>query len=213
MGCLPFCCCLQNFRPKVYAFIALGLDIAKIVLSICSFFLIEFSIVFAGAFINIPEFFPTVANLILMIVLIIFLTNRTAYNENNSCCKCMCITSFILSGIILLWKIIFFALFIYYYNKAEEWIKEEGINGASTSDWLKLIIPYILYFIIEIVHIIAVIYLYKLLDLKSSVCYRDFINKSQNAPISVTVTNAPIMQTSPIFQNQLPPQEQQNVKN
>ena len=118
MGCLPFCCCLQNFRPKLYAFIALGLDIAKIVLSICGFFLIQFSVVFAGAFINIFEFFPTVANLILMIVLIIFLTNGTAYSENNSCCKCMCITSFILSGIILLWKIfvafLFFAKMIKY---------------------------------------------------------------------------------------------------
>ena len=213
MGCLPFCCCLQNFGPKVYAFIALGLDIAKIVLAICGFFLIEFSIVFGGLFINILEFFPTVGNLILMIVLYIFLSNGTAYNGNNSCCKCMCIASFILSGIILILKIIFFAISIYYYNKVEEWIKEEGVPGASTSDWLKLLIPYILYFIIEIVHIIAVIYLYQLLDLKSSVCYRDFINKSQNVPVSVTVTNAPIMQTSPIFQNQLPPQEQQNVKN
>ena len=209
MGCLPFCCCLQNFGPKVYAYIALACDIAKIVLTICSFFLLEFSIIFAGPFLSIFDFFPTIANIILMIVIIIKISNGSAFAQDNSCCICMCIASLIICGIIFVMRIIFFIEFIVAYNTIDKWIeKETKAGGASTSDWMKLIVPYILLFIIEIIHILAVIYLYRLLKIKSNVCYRDYLYNGPNVPNSpttVTVSNDPMIKNPPIIPNQLPP--------
>lgn len=213
MGCIPFCCCFKNIEPRMFAYIALGCDIAKLILAITGIFLIEFSIVLGGAFLNIFDFFPTVANLILMVVLVVTINSGSAFDSNNSCCRCICITSLVLSIIMIIMKIIFFAVFIHFYNKVDKWIRKEGIDGASTSDWLKLIFPFTLYFTIEIMHIICAIYIYKLLYLKSKVCYKDYVNKSPTAPVSVTVSNTPIIQNSPIFQKQSTPSGQQNVIN
>ena len=60
MGCLPFCCLFKNISPIIYAFIAIGCDTAKIILTIINFFIIEFSILLAGVFLNVFEFFPQI---------------------------------------------------------------------------------------------------------------------------------------------------------
>jgi len=210
MKCLPFCCCLQNFGPKIYAYITLACESAKIVLTICSFFLLEFSIILAGAFMSIFGFFPTIAIIILMIVIIIKISNGSAFSQDNSCCKCMCVACLIISAILLVLRIIFFIAFIVAYNKIDNWIEKDIKLKATTSDWMKLIIPYIFFFIIDIIQILAVIYLYRLLDIKSNVCYRDYLNTGlnipniTNSPISVTVSNDPMIKDPQIIPNQLP---------
>ena len=210
MGCLPFCCILQNIGPKVYSFIAIGCEIVKIIFTIMSFFLLEFSIILAGAFMSIFGFFPTIANIILMIVTIVMISNDSAFEENNSCCKCMCIASLIICGIIFILRIIFFILFVAAYNNANNWVEENIKIKASGSDWAKLIIPYIFFFIMDIVQILSLIYLYRLLKMKSSVCYRDYLVKGPRPPITVTVSNDPMIKTPQIFPNQLPQPGYQN---
>ena len=138
-----------------------------------------------------------------MIANIIMMQNGTAFNQNNSCCICICIASLIISGIIFVLRLIFFIEFIIAYNKVNNWIKKDLKLKASASDWAKLIIPYILFFILDILHILSTIYLYRLLKIKSSVCYRDYISNA--TPVNVTIANDPIMKTPQIFPNQLPP--------
>ena len=210
MGCLPFCCILQNIGPKVYAFIAIGCEVVKIIFTILSFFFLEFSILLAGAFMSIFGFFPTIGNIILMIVLIIMISNNSAFAENNSCCKCMCIASIIICCLIFILRVIFFIIFIAAYNNSTKWIEEGKKLKASGSDWAKLVIPYVFFFIMDICQILSLIYLYRLLNMKSSVCYRDYLDKGQISPITVTVSNDPMMKTPQIFPNQLPPPGYQN---
>ena len=228
MGCLPFCCFFQNIGPKVFAFIAIGCDVAKIVLTIASFFLLEFSILLLGVFMSIFEFFPTIANIILMSIIIVYISNGSAFDKNNSCCICMCIVSLILCAVLFVLRFIFFIDYIVEYNKAQNWMEENIKMKASGSDWAKLIIPYIFLFILDIAHILSVIYLYKLLKIKSNECYRDYIDKGPNEPANITIANttninnvsgnpmtnipqvSPNQLQSPGYPNQLPPPGNQN---
>ena len=214
MGCIPFCCCLKNFSPKVFAFITLGCEGLKIILSILSIVFIPFGVVLGGIILNALEFFPSLAYLIQIILITVFIFNGSAFDKKNSCCKVMCIVIFVISSIRILLKIISFILLIYSYTLVDEWLEEKRISGPTTKDWLGFLVPYILYLIIEVTEFLSMIYIYKLLKLKSNVSYLEYLKNGQNVEqVSVTVTNAQISQTPPILPNQSTPSSQQKVLN
>jgi cytochrome b subunit of formate dehydrogenase len=149
-----------------------------------------------------------------MILITIYIIKGTAFGEQNSCCKVMCIVLFVLSGIRLFLKIISFILLIIAFTLVDRWIKESRSKGPSAGNWMAFLIPYIIFLIIEVLQLLCVIYIYKLLKLKSNTSYSEYLKNGQSVEqVSVTVTNAQISQTPPIFPNQNTPSSQQKVMN
>ena len=193
MGCIPFCLCTNKFNAKKYNLIALVINGIKFALTIISCFLIVRDVFVIGFFSNFFEIAFTIANLIFMGFTLYYIYKGSAFAKLNNTSKILCILTLVFSGIILFIRILGLILGIYAYNQVENWISEMGAPKASTSDWLKLIIPFILYIIFEIMHFLAVNYLYKLIKLKTNVSYEEYLKNGQVVE-QTSVTNTQINQ-------------------
>ena len=177
MGCIPFCCCCMNFTPKVFAYIALGCNIFKLIISFISLFAIIWAILLGATLLSFLEIIFTIINLIFVSVILCKLSNREAFGEFNSCAKCMCITAMVFSGIIIVFRIITLIIIIA--------VATEVGGGV----WAGFIITFLLFLAVEVIHFLAVNYLYKFLSLKEDCSYNDYIQKKPVDQISVTVNN------------------------
>lgn len=203
MGFINFCCYTKNFNAKQYCIIALVINGLKFALSIISLFLIDSSLFFFGFLSGFLETPMTIANIIFMIFVLIYINNGSAFDKNNKCSKILCMIEMVFSGIVLLIRFLGLIIGIILYAQSSRWIKNLGIGKARTSDWIKLILPYIIYLVIEVIHFLAVNYLYKLLSLKTNSNYNEY--EKNGVPVEqVSVTNAQITQNQPVLVTNMP---------
>lgn len=205
MGCIPFFLCTKKFNAKTYDFIALGCNVLKLSISIGSIFLIAFSILAIALFSSFFEFAFTITNLVHMAVIFCKLKSGEAYDKSNKCCRILCIVSMVFSGIIIFLRVLTLILGIVLYSQVDKWLEKEGVKGASTGDWIKLLIPLIIYVIVEVIHFLSVNYLYKLLKLKTDVNYEEYLKGGQTVEQN-SMTNVQITQNQPVLSTNLPNQ-------
>lgn len=205
MGCIPFFLCTKKFNAKTYDFIALGCNVLKLSISIGSIFLIAFSILAIAFFSSFFEFAFTITNLVHMAVIFCKLKSGEAYDKSNKCCRILCIVSMVFSGIIIFLRVLTLILGIVLYSKVDKWLEKEGVKGASTGDWIKLLIPLIIYIIVEVIHFLSVNYLYKLLKLRTDANYEDYLKGGQTVEQN-SMTNVQVVQNTPVLSTTLPNQ-------
>ena len=128
----------------------------------------------------------------------------------------------ILSGIIIALRllitilgIILYAREARKYNNAVKGLEKWGFEKISVGDWILFLVPTLIVTALEIIHFLAVNYLYRLIKIPTNLSYNDYITKGQSVEqVSVTVANAEINQNPPMFPynnpNQIPSTNQQN---
>lgn len=205
MGCIPFFLCTKKFNAKIYDYIALGCNVLKLSISIGSIFLIAFSILAVALFSSFFEFAFTITNLVHMAVILCKLKSGEAYDKSNKCCRILCIVSMVFSGIIIFLRILTLIIGIVLYSKVDKWLEKEGVRGASAGDWIKLLIPLIIYIIVEVIHFLSVNYLYKLLKLRTDGNYEDYLKGGQTVEQN-SMTNVQVVQNTPVLSTTLPNQ-------
>ena len=205
MGCIPFFLCTKKFNAKTYDFIALGCNVLKLSISIGSIFLIAFSILAIAFFSSFFEFAFTITNLVHMAVIFCKLKSGEAYDKSNKCCRILCIVSMVFSGIIIFLRVLTLIFGIVLYSKVDKWLEKEGVKGASAGDWIKLLIPLIIYIIVEVIHFLSVNYLYKLLKLRTDANYEDYLKGGQTVEQN-SMTNVQVVQNTPVLSTTLPNQ-------
>ena len=205
MGCIPFFLCTKKFNAKTYDFIALGCNVLKLSISIGSIFLIAFSILAIAFISSFFEFAFTITNLVHMAVILCKLKSGEAYDKSNKCCRILCIVSMVFSGIIIFLRILTLIIGIVLYSKVDKWLEKEGVRGASAGDWIKLLIPLIIYIIVEVIHFLSVNYLYKLLKLRTDANYEDYLKGGQTVEQN-SMTNVQVVQNTPVLSTTLPNQ-------
>lgn len=212
MGCIPFFLCTKKFNAKTYDFIALGCNVLKLSISIGSIFLIAFSILAIALFSSFFEFAFTITNLVHMAVIFCKLKSGEAYDKSNKCCRILCIVSMVFSGIIIFLRVLTLILGIVLYSQVDKWLEKEGVKGASTGDWIKLLIPLIIYVIVEVIHFLSVNYLYKLLKLRTDANYEDYLKGGQTVEQN-SMTNVQVVQNTPVLSTTLPNQTGDSYSN
>ena len=205
MGCIPFFLCTKKFNAKIYDYIALGCNVLKLSISIGSIFLIAFSILAVALFSSFFEFAFTITNLVHMAVILCKLKSGEAYDKSNKCCRILCIVSMVFSGIIIFLRVLTLIIGIVLYSKVDKWLEKEGVRGASAGDWIKLLIPLIIYIIVEVIHFLSVNYLYKLLKLRTDANYEDYLKGGQTVEQN-SMTNVQVVQNTPVLSTTLPNQ-------
>ena len=205
MGCIPFFLCTKKFNAKIYDYIALGCNVLKLSISIGSIFLIAFSILAIAFISSFFEFAFTITNLVHMAVILCKLKSGEAYDKSNKCCRILCIVSMVFSGIIIFLRILTLIIGIVLYSKVDKWLEKEGVRGASAGDWIKLLIPLIIYIIVEVIHFLSVNYLYKLLKLRTDANYEDYLKGGQTVEQN-SMTNVQVVQNTPVLSTTLPNQ-------
>ena len=131
---IPFCCCMKNIDAKKYAIIGIACNVIKLLLSILGIFLFfKLSVISGGLCLNIFELAFTVANLVILIILLIKISKGYAFNDFNKKGKVLCLVVLILSGIIIVIRLIFTILGIAFYaqkyslyNNALETLEKMG---------------------------------------------------------------------------------------
>ena len=179
MGCIPFCCCCANFTPRTFDIVALACNIIKVIISLISLFAILWAVLLAASLFSFLEIAFTITNLVHTSVILCHFCQNEAFGKYNKCDKTLCMVSLVFSGIIIALRLLTLILIIA--------IASETGGGF----WAGFIITFLLFLSIEVIHFIALNYLYKLLSLKADCSYNDYNNKigipvNQN---SVTVTN------------------------
>ena len=179
MGCIPFCCCCANFTPRTFDIIALACNIIKVIISLISLFAILWAVLLAASLFSFLEIAFTITNLVHTSVILCHFCQNEAFGKYNKCDKTLCMVSLVFSGIIIALRLLTLILIIA--------IASETGGGF----WAGFIITFLLFLSIEVIHFIALNYLYKLLSLKADCSYNDYNNKigipvNQN---SATVTN------------------------
>ena len=208
-GFIPFCCGMKKWNAKTFTIIGLSCNVLKLIFSFLGVFLfLNLSIIAGALSLNIFELIFTFANLIFLIIIIIKIGNGQIFTVSNKSGKILCIIALVFSGIIIVLRSLIFILGLVFYVK-------EDIIKISTSDWLLFIIPTLIVLAIEIIHFLAVNYLYKLIKLPTDLSYNDYIGKGQNVDqVSVTIANTQTNQNPPMFPynnpNQIPSTNQQN---
>ena len=205
MGCIPFFLCTKKFNAKIYDYIALGCNVLKLSISIGSIFLIAFSILAVALFSSFFEFAFTITNLVHMAIILCKLISGEAYGKSNKCCRILCIVSMVFSGIIIFLRVLTLIIGIVLYSKVDKWLEKEGVRGASAGDWIKLLIPLIIYIIVEVIHFLSVNYLYKLLKLRTDANYEDYLKGGQTVEQN-SMTNVQVVQNTPVLSTTLPNQ-------
>ena len=218
---------MKNIDAKKYAIIGIVCNGIKLLLSgFGMIFIFILSVFVGGAILNIFEIIFTIVNLTLLIILLIKISNGKVFNDFNKTGKVLCMVALILSGIIIVLRllvtilgIIFYAREARRYNNAvkdlEDWGYDFGFAKISTGDWIFFLVPTLLVTALEIIHFLAVNYLYRLIKIPTNLSYNDYITKGQSVnQVSVTVTNTQINQNPPMFPynnpNQIPSTNQQN---
>ena len=140
-----------------------------------------------------------------MAVIFCKLKSGEAYDKSNKCCRILCIVSMVFSGIIIFLRVLTLILGIVLYSQVDKWLEKEGVKGASTGDWLKLLIPLIIYVIVEVIHFLSVNYLYKLLKLRTDANYEDYLKGGQTVEQN-SMTNVQVIQNTPVLSTTLPNQ-------
>ena len=197
MGCIPFCCCCKRFKPIIFCYIALAVNVIKLLLSVVSFFLLQLGEFFFGYFYNGFEILFVIANLAFLSIIAFYLRKG---KEKFKCVKILCIISMIFSGLILLFHFLGLILGIIVYKRAKSYISRYGTYQPRirTSDWIAFIVPWIVYFSFEIVHFLAINYLYKLMSVKSFDSYEEYLKRGENVEqVSVTSTEINVNQNPP----------------
>ena len=220
---IPFCCCMKNIDAKKYAIIGIVCNGIKLLLSGFGIIFIFSLGVFAfGGFLNIFEIIFTIVNLTLLIILLIKISNGKVFNDFNKTGKVLCMVALILSGIIIALRllitilgIILYAREARKYNNAVKGLEKWGFEKISVGDWILFLVPTLIVTALEIIHFLAVNYLYRLIKIPTNLSYNDYITKGQSVEqVSVTVANAQINQNPPMFPynnpNQIPSTNQQN---
>lgn len=179
MGCFPFCCCFKNIDPKKFAGTTYFCNSLKLAISISSFFIIKFSIVKPVLFLNIAELALTVVNIALLTLITVYILNGKIFASYNKRGKILCILAHLFSGIIIMTRIATFILVILNYRDNKKWSKKENKKSASTMDWLLFLIPCGIYCLLEITHLLAVNYLFKLIKLHSNRSYSEYKKSGQ----------------------------------
>ena len=197
MGCIPFCCCCINYTPRTFDIIALGCNILKIIISFISLFAILWAILFAASFFSFLEIIFTIVNLVHTSVILCHLCNNETFGKYNKCDKILCIVSLVFSGIIIVLRLLTLIIII-------------ALVSEAGGFWAGFFITFLIFIAIEVIHFLALNYLYKLLSLKEDCSYNDYIKKG--SPVnqnSVTITNKennnPPMFPSNMQMNMSPP--------
>ena len=223
-GCIPFCCCMKNMSAKIFCYIGIGCNVIKLLLSILGTFLFIKRSVLGFAFIS--SFFEIsfyVVNIAQLIIITIFINNGTIVNEHKTFGLVVCIIALILSGIIIILRliiliggIILYAIEVRNYNKyIKPYISTNPYEHISIGSWLLLIIPTLIIIAIEVIHYLAVNYLYKLIKIPTISSYNEYLKSGESVEQgSVTIANTQINQNPQIFPynntNQIPGSNQQN---
>ena len=224
---IPFCCCMKNIDAKKYAIIGIACNVIKLLLSILGIFLFfKLSVISGGLILNSFELIFTVSNLVILIILLIKICGGQVFNGFNKKGNVLCLVVLILSGIIIVIRllltilgIVFYAREAHRYNNIIKDLEKYGYHSEgtkiSTLDWILFIIPTLIITALEIIHFLAVNYLYRLIKIPTNLSYNDYITKGQSVDqVSVTVTNTQINQNPPMFPynnpNQIPSTNQQN---
>lgn len=176
MCCLPFCCCIKNFSPKVLAIIALVCNIIKLIITSISLFALIWAIVASANALGIIELIFNLVHIINIIIILWKIANKNAFGISNKTVKVLCIVSMVLSGFLLLFGLITLIILI---ALASE------IKNASF--WGIFIVIYILILANEVIHFLAIYYLYRLLDLKADCSYSDYLKKGSPVGQNTTV--------------------------
>jgi hypothetical protein len=106
----------------------------------------------------------------------------------------------IFSGLILLFHFLGLILGIIVYKRAKSVLSGYGVYmpRIRTSDWILFIVPWIVYFSLEIVYFLAINYLYKLMSVKSFDSYEEYLKRGENVEqASVTSTEINVNQNPP----------------
>ena len=111
----------------------------------------------------------------------------------------------VFSGIIIFLRVLTLIIGIVLYSKVDKWLEKEGVRGASAGDWIKLLIPLIIYIIVEVIHFLSVNYLYKLLKLRTDANYEDYLKGGQTVEQN-SMTNVQVVQNTPVLSTTLPNQ-------
>ena len=180
MGCIPFCCCCINFTPKTFTIIALACNIIKLIISFISLFAIIWAILLGASLLSFFEIIFTITNLVHMSVILCYLSNKKAFVDSNKCCKILCIISLILSGLIIIFRILTLIIII----------ALASATDTGGGFWAGFIITFLLFLAIEVIHFLSVYYLYRLLTLKADCSYNDYLrNGTAIEQNSVTINN------------------------
>lgn len=219
---------MKNWNAKIFAIIGVSCNAFKLLLSIIGIFLFfHFSVIAGGLILNGFELFFTFVNLVLLTILTVITYNGKIIRDSNQAGKILCIIALSLSGLIIVLRIILFILgLVFYirevklYNDYMDELEYLGINiykKISVGDWILLIIPTLIVFIIEIIHFWAVNYLYKLIKIPTDLSYNDYLNNGQNVEQVSNTTTIQVNQNPQGFPfnnpNQIPSSNQQNETN
>ena len=194
---IPFCCCCKRYKPIIFCYIALAVNVIKLALSIVSFFLLQLGEFFFGYFYNGFEILFVIANIVFLSIITYYLRKG---KEKFKCVKILCFISMIFSGLILLFHFLGLILGIIVYKRAKSVLSGYGVYmpRIRTSDWILFIVPLIVYFSLEIVYFLAINYLYKLMSVKSFDSYEEYLKRGENVEqASVTSTEINVNQNPP----------------
>lgn len=176
MCCLPFCCCIKNFSPKVLAIIALVCNIIKLIITSISLFALIWAIVASANALGIIELIFNLVHIINIIIILWKIANKNAFGISNKTVKVLCIVSMVLSGFLLLFGLITLIILIALASEIKK-----------ASFWGIFIVIYILILANEVIHFLAIYYLYRLLDLKADCSYSDYLQKGSPVVQNTTV--------------------------
>ena len=190
---IPFCFCIKYIGPKNFAFTAIACNVLKLGFLIASFFLVKFSFHdHAPILANyLFELSLTIANIVLIILLIIYLINGSIYDKFNNRGKKFCTFVLVFSGLIFLSIITACILAKVLYGP-------KGKKPNASNDFLKYGISCLILAFIEIIHFLNMLYLFKLIKLHSNVSYNEY-KKSGLFVREVSVQNSADTKNPTIF--------------
>ena len=207
--CIGFCLCTKKFNSKHYTIIAIicnSINLTNAIIRICL-------IGKVSAFLLISNFFDilfTIINLIFMIIILIHISKRIAFDKFNNTAIILCNISMIFSGIIIVFRILFIIIVIILIDVLYNLFKNSLKN--LNDYWAIFVVALIFCLILEIINSLVYNYLYRLLKLKTSSNYDEYLKNKQSVISQDFVINTQIYQnqndviitTSPQIPEEIP---------
>lgn len=194
MCCIPFCCCIKNFSPKTLAIIALVCNILKFLISSISLFALLWAIIATASVFGFLELIFLITHIVNISIILWKISNKDAFGNSNKTVKILCIISMVMGGLIILFRLLTLIILIVV-----------SVEIKIGSFWAIFIVVYILFLANEVIHFLAIYYLYRLFTLKADCSYDDYLKKG--SPVeqnSMTNIEVKIDQNLPVYPQTTP---------
>lgn len=191
MGCIPFILCTKYIKPLTLACSALVFNVIKAIMSIVSLFAIIWAIIAIATVFGFLELVFLITNIVNLSIIIHKIKNKEAFNKSNAMVKILCIITLIISGLILLFKLLSLIMIIV-------------LTSEAGGFWVSFIITYVLNFLIELIHFVFVYYLFRLLQLRADCSYDEYEKNGNKLEQNSTSTKVNIIQNQQIFNGNTP---------